>query len=71
MPLPEPKDGETEKQYIPRCMEFQSKEGKFNLDNEKDRKQALAICYNKLGESLIERGETIPFKVILNSDKGC
>lgn len=70
MPLPEPKKGETEKEYIPRCMEFHDKEGK-NLKDKKVREQALAMCYTKLGESLMERGETVPFNVILNSKKGC
>lgn len=45
--MPLPKKDETKEEFISRCMLYQSTEKKFNLKNEKDRKQALAICFSK------------------------
>jgi hypothetical protein len=47
MPLPKPNEGETEKEFISRCMTFMSGEGKYDLNDEKQKKQALAICYDR------------------------
>lgn len=47
MPLPKPKENEEKKEFISRCMIYQDKEGKYDLENDKDRKQAVAICYTQ------------------------
>jgi len=46
MPIPEPKAGETEQEFISRCMSVLSKE-----DPDKLHKQRLAICYSKWREA--------------------
>ncbi len=44
MPIPTPKQNETQKDFMIRCVSVTSKEFK-------DRKQAVAVCYNKYRES--------------------
>lgn len=44
MPIPKIKSGETEKDYIPRCMRAQEGE-------DKDQDQKLAICFDTFRES--------------------
>jgi len=39
--MPTPKKGETEKEFISRCIPYVLKEG-----TAKDQKQAIAICYS-------------------------
>jgi len=51
MPLPKPKKDEKEREFISRCMLFHDKDGKFDLSDEKQKKQAIAICYSQLRES--------------------
>lgn len=47
MPLPTPKPEEKESAFIERCMLFQDEEGKLDLKDDKQRKQALAMCYSQ------------------------
>jgi len=44
MPIPEPKENEERAEYVHRCVKFLVEEGR-------DRKQAVAICYDKWKES--------------------
>ncbi len=44
MPIPEVKSGDTEKEFVAKCMEAKSKYKDLSDDNE--RKQALAICFS-------------------------
>lgn len=43
MPIPKPKQNETQRNFMSRCVAVTSKEFK-------DRKQAVAVCYNKWRE---------------------
>jgi hypothetical protein len=43
MPIPEPKSGEKQSEFIQRCV--------VQIGAEYDRRQALAICYKKYRES--------------------
>lgn len=54
MPLPKPNNGETESEFIARCMTFLDKEK--NLKDEKTRKQALAICYSQYKRNVKAEG---------------
>ena len=47
MPIPKPEKDEDKEKFISRCMIFHDEDGKFDLENEKERKQALAICYSQ------------------------
>jgi hypothetical protein len=47
MPIPKPEKDETKDEFISRCMIFHDEEGKFNLKNEDERKQALAISFSQ------------------------
>ena len=47
MPLPTPKPEESKDDFVARCMIFQKEDGKLDLENEDDRKQALAMCYSQ------------------------
>lgn len=47
MPIPKPEKDEKQDEFISRCMIFHDEEGKFNLKNEDERKQALAICFSQ------------------------
>ena len=49
MPIPNRKSGETESQYIGRCMEA--------IGDEYPQEQALAICYGKWTENMKKRNE--------------
>jgi len=64
MPLPMPNKGESEKEFIARFMEFEAKEGKLNLKDEGDKKQALAIAYSQW-EKKTESVEIKTFSQIL------
>jgi len=44
MPI-NPHKNEKEGQFISRCMQVHDEEGKYNLKDQKQRSQALAICY--------------------------
>ena len=54
MPIPKPKDDEKKTEFIERCMIFHEEDGKYDLKNDEDRKQALAICYSQYKRSLKE-----------------
>lgn len=41
MPIPTPKKGEEQEEYVGRCMEFMAD------DSDMDQKQKLAVCYDK------------------------
>lgn len=49
MPIPNKQSGETESQYIGRCMEA--------IGDEYPQDVALAICYNKFRENMKKRNE--------------
>jgi len=49
MPIPKRESGETEKDYIPRCMS--------EIGSEYEQDQALAICYQQMSISLIRDRE--------------
>jgi len=62
--MPEPKEGETQKEYIPRCIKYLMDKGETD-----DNKQAAAICYSyweKKGTK--ESVEKIVNKHFLNED---
>lgn len=42
MPVPNPRKGESQGEYVSRCLKFFSSE-----DTDLEKKQQLAICYNK------------------------
>jgi hypothetical protein len=44
MPIPKPKDGEPEKDFISRCVS--------QISNEYEQEQALAICYNQMSKAV-------------------
>lgn len=44
MPVPKPKSGESEKEFIPRCMKACAGDGK-------PQDQSLAMCYSAFGEA--------------------
>lgn len=46
MPLPKPNSGETQAEFVSRCMS--------EIGNEYDQQQALAICYNTFDTSKAE-----------------
>lgn len=47
MPLPQPKQDETEKKFIARCVPLVIKSEELNKDDEDDRNQAVAMCYSQ------------------------
>jgi hypothetical protein len=49
MPIPKRESGETENDYIPRCMS--------EIGSEYEQDQALAICYQQMSISLIRDKE--------------
>jgi len=49
MPIPKRESGETENDYIPRCMS--------EIGSEYEQDQALAICYQQMSISLIRDRE--------------
>ena len=49
MPIPKRESGETENDYIPRCMS--------QIGSEYEQDQALAICYQQMSISLIRDRE--------------
>ena len=49
MPIPNKKSGETESQYIGRCMEA--------IGDEYPQEQALGICYSKFRENMKRKNE--------------
>lgn len=49
MPIPNKKSGETENEYIGRCMEA--------IGDEYPQEQALAICYGKFRENMKRKNE--------------
>ncbi len=47
MPVPQPKDGESEREYISRCEKFMHEENDSKPENEKrSNAQISAICYS-------------------------
>jgi hypothetical protein len=47
MPVPTPKAGETEREYISRCEKFMHQENQDKLEGEKRSNQQMsAICYS-------------------------
>lgn len=60
----EPKEGETEKEFIPRCIEYVIGEGK-------EPDQAAAICYSKWNtKEFIAEKVSIDYDGVLSTDKG-
>ena len=47
MPLPTPKKKESQKDFIGRCVPLVIEEQEFDAEDEGERKQAVAICYNQ------------------------
>jgi len=52
MPIPKPKAGESQKEFVQRCMEDNT------MQSEYDQDQRLAICYNQFIEASKVKDET-------------
>lgn len=68
MPLPTPKPGESQKEYVPRCISFQMKhEKKKPKDKRRDPEQVKAMCferYRQRGKSVEEMAEELRERVL-------
>ena len=67
MPLPEPRDNETESDFISRCIPDVIETEDLNAESEHDRAQATAICYSqwrrRKGDDMEHEYKTFDFKV--------
>jgi hypothetical protein len=52
MPIPTPKSGESQKEFVQRCMEDNTMKSEYNQE------QRLAICYNQFIEASEVKDET-------------
>lgn len=62
MPVPKPKEGESEKDFIPRCVR--------SIIDEYDQNQALGICYSQLRQKMSESEEKFVLTPRKNENRG-
>ncbi len=62
MPIPKPKEGESEKDFIPRCVR--------SIIDEYDQNQALGICYSQLRQKMSESEEKFVLTPRKNENRG-
>lgn len=62
MPIPKPKEGESEQDFIPRCIR--------SIIDEYDQNQALGICYSQLRQKMSESEEKFVLTPRKNENRG-